>query len=165
MAVGCPPASSWQGHSSSGPRNRREPKVGPDRSAGTKEDHGTERDSRTPRVRPTFARMLKTQVRSDDRPSNRPSPRTTASHVSWTTSWAEASVDTYVRATRSSLGDHASTTAANAVSSPLRRRTRSGVDLRGGHAGLDAHRLPRGRNGRRDLGQDGAPSTPRRTAL
>ena len=148
-----------------GPRNRRGPAVGPDRSAGAREDHGNERDSRTPLVRPTFARMLNTQVLSDDRPSNRSRPRTTASQVSCTTSWAEASVDTYVRATRSSIGDHAATTAANAVSSLLRRRTRSASTSAAGMPASTPTGCRWGGTGGETSARTGTPSTPRRTAL
>ena len=42
-----------------------------------REDHGTVRASRTPRVLPRLARMRNTQVRSDDRPRSGPGPVTT----------------------------------------------------------------------------------------
>jgi hypothetical protein len=62
--------------------------------------------------------MWKIHVFTDDRPSKRCRPLTTASHVSWTTSSAIASVGTYMRATRFRLAWYVVTSVAKAASSP-----------------------------------------------
>src|SRR5512133_4178991 len=86
---------------------------------------GTERRSRSPRVRARLTRMLNTHVRSDERSSKRSSPRSAASQVSCTTSSATAALGTYMRATRIIVGDQRTTRSMNASSSPARRRSTS----------------------------------------
>lgn len=71
----------------------------------------------------------------DPRTQRRPAlgavqPPDHAIQVSWTISCADASVDTYVRATRSIIDDHRSTTSANAAASPRRRRSTSSASSR-----------------------------------
>ena len=66
------------------------------------DENGTWRASRTARVRARLTRMRKIHVFKDERSSKRSSPLSTASHVSWTTSSASASVRTNVRASRRS---------------------------------------------------------------
>ena len=62
-------------------------------SPDASEANGTVRFSRVPRVLALLARMWNSQVYVD-RCWKRSSPSMTASHVSWTTSSATASVDT-----------------------------------------------------------------------
>ena len=70
---------------------------GPNRDASTTgvgSSIGMLRCSLVPVVRARLTRMVNTQVRSDDRPSNPLRPRKTASQVSWTTSSATARLGT-----------------------------------------------------------------------
>ena len=69
--------------------------------------------------------MVKSQVFSDDRPSNEPSPRSAASQVSWTTSSATARLGTNDSASRSMAPLCRSTRSTNAPSSPARSRRSS----------------------------------------
>jgi hypothetical protein len=84
-------------------------------------------DAMLPRPRrfAVFARIRYTQVLSDERPSNVSMPLSTASQASCTTSAADSSVETNVRASRSIPGDHASTASANTASSPEPSRAAS----------------------------------------
>ena len=67
---GLPSGVQFRGHLSSGPRKRSGSTAGPSPSSGPRDDNGTVRDSRTPRLRPMFPRIASIQVRSEDRPSN-----------------------------------------------------------------------------------------------
>ena len=64
-----------------------------------------------------------TMSASDERPSNRSTPRTTANQTSCVTSSATARLPTVVSARRSRRGWYRPTSAANADSSPARRRS------------------------------------------
>src|SRR6266550_2618805 len=80
--------------------------VGWSRSSPAREENGTLRLSRWPRVLAVLTRIRKIQVRNEDRPSNPSRPLRTPSHASWTTSSATVSLETYIRATRRIDEDH-----------------------------------------------------------
>ena len=86
---------------------------------------GTVRLSRAARRLAVFATIRYTQCFSDDLPSNVSMFWMTASHVSCTTSSADALLATYDAASRCIPPDQASNSIANVASSPLRKRATS----------------------------------------
>ena len=83
------------------------------------------RRSRTARVLARLPTIRRTQVRSDERPSNRSSCRSTPTQASWTTSSATARLPTCTMASRSMGPCSRRTSSAKAASSPRRSRASS----------------------------------------
>ncbi len=113
-------------HPAARPRRRgidrdRRPAVAPLLGALLRRDEkGSVRFSRLPRVRAMFRRIPKIQVRRAERPSKRSMPLRTPTQVSWTTSSATAREGTCAIARRSNAGDSSSTSDAYASRSPRR---------------------------------------------
>lgn len=99
--------------------------MGPSSSPGTS-PHVTWRPSRIARRFAVLTRMRYTHVLRDDLASNDPMLWITASHVSCTTSSAEAGDETMDRATRVMPPDQASSISANAAESWSRNRASHG---------------------------------------